>query len=81
MNIRNVQQANRSFCGMHGYNPGNPCPISKETLCGPGKMIEEEPVCPAGGTYTWLEGKSPKIGELMLRCSCPDHVPEDHSEW
>ena len=81
MNIRNVQQAMRSYMGMNGHSPGDRLPFTKETIVGPDNFIEEEPVCPAGGTYFWHENRHPFVGELMLKCSCPGHRPVNHQDW
>ena len=82
LNIRQVQQAMRSYMGMNAHNPETDVPgFSKDTIIGEGKPIASVPVCPAGGTYTWIEGRQPAIGVLSLRCSCPDHVPPSYSDW
>ena len=82
LNCRNVQQAMRSFCGMNGHNPGDVVPgFGASSLVGPGLYPDSMPVCPAGGRYTWVEGRFPLVGELMIRCSCPEHVPPDHGDW
>lgn len=83
LNIRNVQQAVRGHNGMNGINPGQDqaAGFLKNALIGPGKFIVNEPVCPAGGRYTWLENRTPYVGELMIRCSIPHHNPEDHHDW
>lgn len=84
MNIRNVQRTMRSYQGRHGFEAGSPG-LEKSKLFGPGNGIydylETEPVCPAGGTYTWLEGEFPAPGVLMLRCSDPNHVPVSADDW
>ncbi|WP_338690460.1 hypothetical protein [Haloferula helveola] len=75
MNIRNVQQALRSYQGM---NSSELAP--KEKLVGPGLFIEVEPECPRGGTYSWHQ-VGWNMGQLMLRCSCEEHVPPNHKDW
>lgn len=70
LHTRNVQQSTRSFQGMNGLNTGDPLEMSD--LIGPGKFIESEPVCPAGGTYTWSK-VHPDIGTLAIRCSHRKH--------
>ncbi len=78
LNIRNVQQAVRAHHGMNSLRLGDPINWSK--IIGPGKMIDHEPVCRAGGTYTFSK-VHPEIGKLACTCSHPDHVPEDHQYW
>jgi hypothetical protein len=75
MNIRNVQQAMRGYQGM---NSSEQAP--KEKLIGPGRFIEREPVCPRGGKYTWTQ-VGWHVGELMIRCSHKDHIPNDYRDW
>ena len=67
---RNVQQAARSFHGMNGLDFGDR--LEKTDLIGPGRFIESEPLCPAGGTYTWSP-VHPAIGTLAIRCSHRKH--------
>jgi hypothetical protein len=81
MNIRNVQQSMRSYSGVNGIGAGESRPFPRTNLVGPGNFLVTEPVCPSGGTYIWIEDRVPQVGELMVRCSCRDHVPQDHSEW
>ena len=80
MNIRNVQQAMRSFQNMNGFGPGEDG-YQKTALFGPKSFLESPPTCPSGGTYSWVEGKFPLVGELALRCSHTGHVPERHEDW
>jgi hypothetical protein len=82
LNIRNVQQAMRSYMGMNGHNSETQVPeFSKKSIIGPEKYLDSEPKCPGGGTYTWIEGYHPAMGVLILRCSCRDHFPVDYSNW
>lgn len=70
LQTRNVQQAARSFQGVNGLNTGDHLKMSD--LIGPGKFIESEPICPAGGTYAWSK-VHPDIGTLAIRCSHRKH--------
>jgi hypothetical protein len=70
LQTRNVQQAVRSYCGMNGINSGDT--FDRTGIIGPGKFIESEPVCPAGGTYTW-SANTPLVGHLAIRCSHRKH--------
>ncbi len=80
--IRNMQQAVRSYCGMHGLREGDPLDLAN--FVGPGKFMRNEPKCPAGGKYRFL-GKIPLEGELALECSLCNspynHKPEKYSDW
>lgn len=78
MNIRNVQQALRGYEGMNQKNSGEQ--INWSEIIGPGKMFEREPVCPAGGTYTFSKVHT-ELGKLVCTCSHADHVPPDHHDW
>ena len=81
MNIRNVQQAVRSYQNMNGHSIGETLPLNQ--VIGPGMFVEQMPVCPAGGTYTFTK-MIPQVGELACRCSHEHdkaHVPADHQDW
>lgn len=80
MNIRNLQQGMRSFQNMNGFRPGGPG-LEKGRIVGPRRFVEREPICPSGGKYRYARVKFPKVGTLYLRCSHPDHVPENHVDW
>lgn len=51
---------------------------------GLGKFIEDIPVCPSGGKYTFVR-VYPKIRELAYKCSLAkekkEHVPLIHHDW
>lgn len=78
MNTRNVQQAVRAHHGMNSKNFGEL--IDWSDIFGPGKFLDQEPVCPAGGTYTFSK-VYPQVGKLASTCSHTDHVPPDYSTW
>ena len=78
LQIRNVQQAVRSYQGMNALSIGDPLDWSE--IFGPGKFIERQPSCPAGGTYTFAK-EHPHIGKLACTCSHADHVPPNHENW
>ena len=80
MNIRNAQQAMRSYQNMNGLTPGG-AGFWKKEVGGPNLFLEFEPECPSGGNYVWAEGKFPAVGELVLRCSHDRHVPARHEDW
>lgn len=82
MNIRNAQQAVRSYANM--YNTDS---IPGSELVGTGKFLESMPVCPAGGTYTAINSgtvTAPAVGTLAMECSfaaTDGHVPDDIQGW
>lgn len=78
INTRNVQQAVRSHQGMNSLKVGDS--INWSEIIGPGKMLQQQPVCPAGGTYTLID-TVPPMGTLVGECSHADHVPADHHDW
>jgi multisubunit Na+/H+ antiporter MnhB subunit len=78
---RNMQQAMRSYSGVNGINAGDAVPgFAVRTLVNQG-FFSAIPACPGGGHYEVIEGRAPVVGELMIRCSCPEHVPPDHGDW
>lgn len=93
MNIRNAQQAIRSYQNMYNVTPyptadaaGGPVPAGE--IQGAGKFMEVAPVCPGGGTYGQdLSAEItavPAIGTAYLTCSLADsdgHVPLDTNGW
>lgn len=78
MQTRNVQQAVRGYGGMNGLNPGDP--LDWNEIFGPGKLLDQRPTCPTGGTYTFVD-TIPPVGTLAGQCSHADHVPPDHDDW
>lgn len=82
MNIRNAQQAVRSFQNLRGRNDGTALNFNTD-IVGIGNFIETFPVCPAGGTYTPATS-IPTPGTLALPCSLAgsdDHEPDDFVGW
>ena len=78
MNTRNVQQTVRANANMKSLSVGDP--INWDEIFGPGGYFPSEPVCPAGGTYTFTH-TIPPTGTLVGQCSHADHVPKNHSDW
>jgi hypothetical protein len=78
MNTRNVQQAVRGYQSLNRLNVGDP--IDWNEIFGPSKLLENEPVCPFGGTYTFTN-TIPPVGTLVGQCSHADHLPTDYSTW
>lgn len=96
MNIRNAQQAIRSYQNMYVVQPfptadvaGGPIPAGE--LVGDGKFMESLPVCPATGlASTYVQDLSaevaavPPIGTAYLTCGLADsdnHVPITTEGW
>jgi Domain of unknown function (DUF4190) len=77
LNTRNVQQAVRGHQNMKNLKVGDP--IDWNFIFGPDGYLPK-PVCPLGGTYTFVE-TIPPAGTLVGSCSHADHVPADHSTW
>jgi type II secretory pathway pseudopilin PulG len=72
LQIRNVQQAVRSYANMNGVNPGATVTGLDGELFGDGKFIENDPTAgthPAGGTYAFTIAAPtvvPDIGVLYM---------------
>lgn len=75
LQIRNMQQAVRSYSNMAGHNPGYTHPHLKDSIIGPGMFIEQDPTDdpdkhPAGGTYYFSLTAGgiviPAIGDLYM---------------
>lgn len=89
MNIRNVQQAVRSYANMYNVVQDGTGSIPASTLQGSGKFVEAAPACPGAGTYTPADLTAavtvPAVGSLVLSCSlsaAPDlHVPTSYAGW
>ena len=93
MNIRNAQQAIRSYQNMYNVKPypddttaGGPIPAGE--IVGAGKFMEVAPVCPGGGTYEQdLSAEVPAvpaIGTPYLTCTLATddgHVPLETNGW
>ena len=94
LQIRNVQQAVRSYANMNGVNPGATVGTLETDVFGPGKFIENKPTGvgkhPAGGTYQFTIAAPtivPDIGDLYMETTGGD-TPEEfnpkagsHDDW
>jgi len=74
LQIRNVQQAVRSYANMNGKNPGDLTAVTKADLFGAGKFLENDPTAvgkhPGGSTYLFViaaETTIPAIGTLYMK--------------
>ncbi|MEI8038516.1 MAG: prepilin-type N-terminal cleavage/methylation domain-containing protein [Verrucomicrobiota bacterium] len=86
LNIRNFQQAVRSYANMNQKAPGDTVPAFTTTIIGAGLFMENAPTCPGRGTYTGTGGTTvPAVGTLAITCSLsadPDtHVPANIGDW
>lgn len=88
LHMQNVQKALRSYANLYGFVPGGNAPDLHSQLIGLDRFIENPPVCPAGGTYTfgqtYGENTIPPFGSIYMECSlavAEQHVPTNSSEW
>lgn len=85
LQIRNVQQAVRSFASMNNMNPGDT--MAKTDIFGTGKFIGAEPdKHPAGTGVNWVfpdVTKVPNFGVLYMTSSDPAYapMPGTFSDW
>ena len=69
INQSNVQKAVRAASNLGGFNPGQTVSGLEAQVIGPGRFIEELPLCPGGGTYTTGGDRIPDMAELYMTCS------------
>jgi type II secretory pathway pseudopilin PulG len=88
MQIRNVQQAVRSYANMNGVNVSATTAATVSGLqglvIGSGKFVEKTPTCPSAGTYTYGGDTVPAVGTLYMTCSfnsTEKHEPGSYSDW
>ena len=91
LNIRNVQQAVRSYANMYNVAPGanlststaatKPTALSG-AIIGSGLFMENTPKCPGAGTYSGLDAAVvPAVGTVAMTCDVTDHVPANVQDW
>lgn len=85
MQLAAVQKAVRSAANMRNMNIGDA--LASADVFGAGKILENEPTCPAGGTITW-EANLPLLGTPYGNCAYDDgngtvHVlaAADTTDW
>ncbi len=79
LQIRNIQQAVRSWSGMNGL--GTRQPINWSKLIGKGNFINPDAIdCPSGGAYE-LSTLTPDVGQLAAKCPHPEHQNFAHDDW
>ena len=85
LNIRNFQQAVRSYANMNAINPGATCAALNTVIIGAGLYMENAPTCPGGGTYTGQTATTiPNVGTVALTCSLGatlNHAPTNVGDW
>ncbi|MEM6280098.1 MAG: hypothetical protein AAF491_03585 [Verrucomicrobiota bacterium] len=81
VHVTQVQKAIRAFGNLQQVDPGDTFTGLTDAVIGPGRFIEETPVCPSGGTYTFLEDEMPAIGVAYMKCSIADHQPATSYRW
>ncbi|RYD37921.1 MAG: hypothetical protein EOP86_02255 [Verrucomicrobiaceae bacterium] len=69
MQLAAVQKAVRSQANMQNLNIG--AAMTSATVFGPGLTMENAPVCPAGGAYTW-SATLPAMGTPYGTCDYTD---------
>lgn len=79
--VASMQKAMRSYCNMHQIEPGQSVSNMKSRIIQPNGFIRQEPTCPSGGTYTYVEGVVPAMGVLYMSCSIADHQPSNNTGW
>ncbi len=65
MQLAAVQKVVRSAANMQNLNVGGA--LAQASVFGAGLLMENAPVCPSGGTYTWL-GTIPAVGTPYGNC-------------
>ena len=63
---------------MEGLRVGSPLRI--DDFVGPYNYMESLPGCPSGGTYSLMK-TIPNLGEVVLKCSHPEHQPKGREHW
>ncbi len=79
--VATMQKAIRAYCNMHQIEPGQTVSNIKSRIINPTGFIRQEPSCPSGGTYTYVEGAIPAMGVLYMACSIPEHLPSSITGW
>lgn len=80
-NIARVQKAVRSYGNLSGLGPGDSVTNLKDAIIGPGKFVPFDPVCPAGGTYSFGGDILPPGSTLYLDCDIDTHLPKSSTGW
>ncbi|RYD30882.1 MAG: hypothetical protein EOP87_15825 [Verrucomicrobiaceae bacterium] len=96
LQIRNVQQAVRSYANMNGKNPGDTSAIAKTDIFGEGKFITNDPTAttakhPAGSKFKYtIDAPTtvPEIGVLYMEVTgateeddASEYMPTEIGDW
>lgn len=88
LNIQAVQKAVRGYSNMYAVAPGNSVSGLQGQVIGIGRFLENTPICPAGGSYTFGAQAGtdviPPIGTIYTECSLSsteNHVAQYTDEW
>jgi prepilin-type N-terminal cleavage/methylation domain-containing protein len=83
LNIGTAQKAYRGYQNMNSGAGGVPPDPAMTDLITAGFFATPGPVCPSGGTYTFIA--APAVGTVWMVCSkaaAPDlHVPTSFANW
>ena len=79
--VASMQKAMRSYCNMHQIEPGQSVSNLKARIIHPSGFIRQEPSCPSGGEYTYVEEEVPAMGVLYMSCSIAEHQPSNNTGW
>ena len=77
MQLAAAQKAVRSQANFANLNIGDAFVATTDAF-GPGKALENEPVCPSGLAYTW-EAVIPPVGSSYGTCAYDDGNGTDHA--
>ncbi len=81
INIRNAQQAVRSYQNINAHPDGFPINMVNDIIGENGYI--GEPRCPSGGEYGRM-AEIPAMGTLVMWCSLAStdtHIPSAYSNW
>ena len=90
LNIRHLQMAVRGYANSRQLNPGEDTALLSppvnltNTMIGPGKFVEGQPICPGNGLYTMGGNVIPLMGSLYMTCSLETvegHIPDEYATW
>jgi prepilin-type N-terminal cleavage/methylation domain-containing protein len=82
LQIRNVQQAVRSYSNMNGKNAGDTVPTLQAEIFGAGKFIENDPTLgthPAGAAVSYVIAAPtviPVVGTLYMNADDAEYAPD-----
>ncbi len=80
LHVVEVQKGIRSYCNFHEVPIGADASNLQSAIIGPNKFVDEMPVCPSGGTYTFTN-EVPATGTTYMSCSLEGHAPATSFGW